>query len=106
MNYQHIVPDVVKKMFELKNIEYIDIDYYAWPQTFSSTSGPRNSIGGCAMTTFTIEAYVCDGKGPTIYICNGMYFYEYERFNPFKHIKNWLLLPILEEKRGTNKGDE
>lgn len=35
------------------------LDYYAYPEVFGSTTGPFGGIGGQAMTTFTIEAWVC-----------------------------------------------
>jgi hypothetical protein len=38
----------------------------------------RGDIGGCA--TFTVEAWVCDDSGPTVYICNGMYYFEDAKF--------------------------
>lgn len=35
------------------------LEYWAYPQVFGSTAGPFGGIGGQAMTTFTIEAWVC-----------------------------------------------
>lgn len=42
------------------------MDYYAYPEVFSSTAGPFRGIGGQAMTTFTIEAWVC-GKTAVLF---------------------------------------
>lgn len=34
-----------------------DIQWYSWPQMFSSTSGPRGGCGGQAMTSFQVYAF-------------------------------------------------
>ena len=34
------------------------LEYWAYPQSFGSTSGPFGGVGGQAFTTFTIEAWV------------------------------------------------
>lgn len=89
MNCQKKVPEEVRHILAARNVQFIDIDYYAWPQIFSSTSGPRGGWGGCAMSTFTVEAWVCDSSGPTIYTCCGMYSFDDSRFSTFKRIGNW-----------------
>jgi hypothetical protein len=43
--------------------------YYAWPEQFGSTTGPFKGIGGAAMSTFTVEAWV--GSEKTVLCCNG-----------------------------------
>lgn len=35
-----------------------ELEYWAYPQSFGSTSGPFGGIGGQAFTTFTTEAWV------------------------------------------------
>jgi len=66
------------------------ISYYAWPQTFSNTAGPGGGMGGQTISEFTVEAYVCDGTGPTVYLCSGMFFFDdVEEFEPFKKIRRW-----------------
>lgn len=53
---------------EAAHVNYMD--YYAWPQVFSSTAGPfKNRIAGQAFTSFTIEAWV-DGSHALIF-CKG-----------------------------------
>ena len=89
MNYQNKPPQEVIDILKERKVEYFNINYYAWPETFCSTSGPRGGIGGCAMTNFTIEAWVCDDCGPTVFTCAGMYCFDNSRFEPFKNIKQW-----------------
>jgi len=50
------------------------------------------------MSTFTIEAYVCDNTGPTIYVCNNYYSFLDEKFEQFKNIKNWKKLITFEKE--------
>ncbi len=49
--------------------EFEQPHYYAWPESFGSTSGPFRGIGGQAITTFTIEAWA--GETEALYVCNG-----------------------------------
>ncbi len=84
MNYQKIAPEEVLSMFKRKGIKYSALDYYAFPETFGSTTGP-SGIGGCTMSTFTVEAYVCDGFGPTIYTCNGKYKFKNDQYKQSWH---------------------
>lgn len=44
-------------------------EYWAWPETFGSTTGPFRGIGGSAMTTFTMEAWV--GSEHVLVFCGG-----------------------------------
>ena len=92
MNYQKTTPKAVCDIFSEHDVKFCDIYYYAWPQQFSSTSGPLGGWGWCALSTFTVEAWVCDGSGPTVFICGNMYFFDNSRFTPFKRIKNWVKL--------------
>ena len=48
---------------------YQDTVYYAWPQRFGSTAGPFPGIGGAAVSTFTMEAWV--GRDSALVFCNG-----------------------------------
>ncbi len=80
MDYQKKPPESVLSIFKKKNVEFYGISYFAYPATFPSTAGPRGGVGGCAMSTFTVEAYVCDNNGPTIYTCCGMFYFEDEPF--------------------------
>ena len=45
------------------------LDWYSFPQTFASTSGPFMRPGGQMATTMRIDAYT-DGKS-TIFFCGG-----------------------------------
>ena len=45
-----------------------ELEYWAWPQVFGSTTGPFGGIGGQAMTTFTIEAWA-DGSHAVLFCC-------------------------------------
>ncbi len=76
--------DKVLQILKEHNIQFLGINYYAWPELFSSTSGPRGGIGGQALTTFTMEAWVCDESGPTVYECAGVYRFEDKKFEPVK----------------------
>ncbi len=97
MNYQKKPPKEVLAILKERNVQFMDISYYAWPQLFSSTAGPCGGIGGQAMSTFTIEAWVCENSGPTVFTCAGMYHYDDERFEPFKRINSWMRIPILDK---------
>lgn len=95
MNYQKKPPKEVVKIFhKFYTDEIYGIDYYAWPMTFGSTSGPVRYIGGQTISVFTIEAWVLNSGGPTIYTCNGMYYFENKKFEPFTvNPLNWLQIP-------------
>jgi hypothetical protein len=61
-----------------------ELSYYAWPQIFSSTSGPFDGIGGQSISTFTIECWT-DGKQAILY-CNDKEFLYIKKFNIIKAI--------------------
>jgi len=92
VNYQNKPPQEVIDILKDRKVEYMDLDYYAYPETFGSTAGPRGGIGGCAMSKFTVEAWVCDEGGPVVYLCAGMYCFDNSRFEPFKNITKWAKL--------------
>ena len=46
VNYQNKPPQEVLDILKDRKVEYFDLDYYAYPETFGSTSGPRGGIGG------------------------------------------------------------
>ena len=89
MNCQRKAPKHVIEILKDNGVDYIDIDYYAWPQLFGGTAGPSMLAGGATISAFTVEAYVCAPCGPTVYICCGMFYYEDKRFEPFKNISAW-----------------
>jgi hypothetical protein len=65
-NLQHITSSSAAQMLkrryfkddEISEVNILnDLNYYAWPQVFGSTSGPFGGVGGQAFSTFTIEAW-------------------------------------------------
>ena len=34
-----------------------EVEWYSWPETFASTSGPRGGIGGQAISTFQVYGF-------------------------------------------------
>ena len=80
MNYQKINQNAVANSCEILDCDPSEIMYYAWPQTFSSTTGPFGGFGGQAISTFTIEAY-SDGRD-AILICNGKVWKRVQKFDP------------------------
>ncbi len=90
MNCQKKVPEVVKKILQNNGVQFSEdeIHYYAWPQLFNTTAGPKKTVGGDAITSFTVEVYVCE-RGPAVYLCANMYYFEDEKFKPFKEIYIW-----------------
>lgn len=82
MNYQKINYETLPPM---KAAEILDCPpemllYYAWPQTFSSTTGPFGGIGGQAFSIFTIEAY-SDGRDAILF-CSGKIWKKVSKFDP------------------------
>ena len=45
-----------------------DLTYCSWPELFGSTAGPFSGIGGQAMTTFRMEAWMYD-QWATVFSC-------------------------------------
>lgn len=83
MNYQKEIPKEVIDIFNKLGIDCYDYDYYAFPEIFGSTSGPRGGIGGAAMSKFTVDAYVVHRIG-TVYSCNGKY-----KFRKGNFVQKW-----------------
>lgn len=48
-----------------------ELQWWAWPEVFGSTSGPRGGIGGQTMTTFQVVAFESNGK--RIKWCSGIW---------------------------------
>jgi hypothetical protein len=95
MNYQHPTPLAVLAVFDRHHEPYTHLNYYAWPQLFGTTAGPRRGIAGQAMTTFTVEAYVNIASGSTVYTCAGMYNFIRGKFQFRKAIHAWAPLPEI-----------
>jgi hypothetical protein len=84
MNYQKKPPQVIIDELNNRGIDPFDVDYYAWPETFGSTTGPHKGIGGATMTAFTIEAWVAP-EG-TLYYCSGKIKFVEGKFEPFNNV--------------------
>jgi hypothetical protein len=95
MNHQKKPEQFVVDIFADHGIRD-SLSYYAWPETFGSTSGPRGGIGGQAMTTFTIEVWVSDNA--TLYLCAGMYSWRDGGFQIHTIPKTWTSLPTEAKK--------
>ena len=79
MNYQ-MKEDLREKTAKILGCDFYNIEYYAFPEVFSSTAGAFGGIGGQALSTFTTEAF-CDAvTGEAVLFQNGM---------PFKRVKNF-----------------
>jgi len=89
MNYQKQPPEVVMEILKEKSVQCAEFSYYAWPQTFSNTACAGGGMGGQTISVSTVEAYVCGGVGPTVYLCSGMFFFDEEEFEPFKKVRRW-----------------
>lgn len=63
----------------------IDLDYYSFPQGFSSTSGPFGGIGGDAITSFQIEIWTCEPWA--IVFCGGKVVKYLDNFKPCLYIE-------------------
>lgn len=94
MNYQKKPPQEVIDILKKRNVQYFEIYYYAYPQIFGSTSGPCGGIGGQAMSDFTVEAWVCDDTGPTVFTCSGMYCFDDSKFEPFRKVRSWIKIRL------------
>lgn len=93
MNYQKRPPEEVLNILKRHVIDPDSLSYYAWPELFSSTAGPQGGIGGQAMSTFTIEAWLCEPAGPTVFTCAGMFYVDHEPFVYGKRVKHWIRIP-------------
>lgn len=75
VNINELYKEAAKILTEAKNRHVCpdDLDFYAWPQTFSSTAGPHGGIGGSGLTKFTVFAFVEFGVGCCILWCDGIW---------------------------------
>ena len=69
----------------LDSASCMDLDYYAWPQTFGSTAGPFGGVGGQAITTFTIEAWEYNYRFAVIF-CGTKIIKVTDKFEPMKAV--------------------
>lgn len=66
------VPAIAEEAAARLEVEPAELSMLAWPQVFGSTAGPHGGIGGAAMTTFQVLAFVgADGQG--ILWCDGVW---------------------------------
>jgi hypothetical protein len=75
-----------KDFLNRHNIVWDDLEYYAYPQSFSSTSGPSKGPGGQAFTNFTIHAFYDSVTGNAVLYCAGHY-QICEEWTPFTRWK-------------------
>lgn len=85
MNCQIKPPQIVLDILKERGVSYGELYYYAYPQLMGNTAG--NGAGGQSMSIFTINAYVCDDVGPTVYLLGRYFFFEDKAFKPFRRIK-------------------
>ena len=87
MNYQKIasLESQYEKAAKILEYDASMIEYYAWPQTFSSTAGPFGGFAGQAVSTFTVEAFT-DGRDAVLF-CGGKYWKRVEKFNPSEAVR-------------------
>jgi hypothetical protein len=50
----------------------VDLRWWAWPEVFGNTSGPRNGAGGQTMTTFQVFGFESQ-DGQRIKWCAGVW---------------------------------
>ena len=76
----------IAEVFDKNGIEVIEseLNYFAWPQLFGSTSGPKGGIGGCALTTMTVHAF--EYAGAAVLVCSGILLFT-DRFKPLMRFK-------------------
>ena len=48
-----------------------DVEFYSWPETFGSTSGPHGGCGGQMMTSFQVSAWHNMNTGEAVLECAG-----------------------------------
>lgn len=63
MNYReskHEPVELIKQAGEYLECPEKYIEWYSWPETFGSTSGPHGGIGGQTMTSFQVFGF----RGP------------------------------------------
>jgi len=53
---------LISNVAEMVGCQVDMVDWYAWPHTFSSTSGPRGGGAGQACTTFQVYAFIAEGR--------------------------------------------
>lgn len=83
MNYQNY-GDCVDLAAKELGVSRDDIEFYAWHQTFGSTSGPFGGIGGQAISSFTIEAYAL-GRDAILF-CKGKRIRRVSDFKPMMRV--------------------
>lgn len=102
MNFQKAPPQELIDLLEKSGFDLFNLSYYAWPQMFGSTAGPHGGIGGQSMSEFTVEAWVQNNEGPTLFVCGRMFFFDTEKFEMFKQIRRWHPIP----SKNSNQEDE
>ena len=65
-----------------------NISFYAWPQTFGSSSGPHKYVGGQMITPFTVFVFVDIFEFAMAFCCGKWKFIDRGQFKPMMNI-NW-----------------
>lgn len=61
MTDQHAPADLIAQAATKMGCHAEDIRWWSWPETFSSTAGPRAGVGGQAITWFQVYGFECAG---------------------------------------------
>jgi len=69
MDLTPILADAAKRL----DCDQPDLEWFAWPEIFPSSSGPRYGVGGQAMTTFQIIAFAHPSQEKAIKFCAGVW---------------------------------
>lgn len=66
--------EIVDKFCELTNEHQDNVEWFAWPQMFSNTAGPRvGVVAGQAFTKFQIFAFKSLNSDIKLMYCNGIW---------------------------------
>jgi hypothetical protein len=71
----------VMELFEKRGVKPDNIEEYAWPGMFATTSGPNGGIGGAAITYYQIKGYCDQASGSGVLLCCGKIKFV-KRFQP------------------------
>lgn len=69
MDLTTILADAAQRL----DCELQDLEWYSWPETFPSSSGPRMRPGGQTMTTFQVFAFAHPSQKKALKYCAGVW---------------------------------
>jgi len=76
------IPSITTVASKLLQISVDEIEFFAWPGTFSSTAGPSGGCGGQTISTYTILGFKNVYNDEGILFCCGNWK-KVKRFKPF-----------------------